>query len=58
MENEVFSVTPRDGSLPPGDMQLLTLSYKHTLAGCNRLPVLLKVAHGREVLVRLLHLYD
>ena len=52
MDNEVFSVSPREGRLSPGERQTLTVTYRHAFAGCNKLPVLLKIAHGREVLVR------
>lgn len=51
MDNKLFAVSPKKGNLEPGDTQTVTLTYHHTMAGTDRLPVLLKIARGREILV-------
>ncbi|XP_017390682.1 cilia- and flagella-associated protein 65 isoform X7 [Cebus imitator] len=49
--NCVFSVSPKAGSLSPGQEQMVELKYSHLFIGTDRLPVLLKVSHGREILL-------
>ncbi|KAK7484650.1 hypothetical protein BaRGS_00024058, partial [Batillaria attramentaria] len=39
------------GKMEPGATQVVTLKYHHTMAGTDRLPVLLKIARGREILL-------
>ena len=51
MDNKLFAVSPQKGKLEPGATQMVTLTYHHTMAGTDRLPVLLKIARGREILV-------
>lgn len=51
MDNKLFLVEPKKGRLEPGECQTVTLTYKHTMAGTDRLPVLLKLMRGREILV-------
>ena len=51
MDNKLFSITPKKGQLEPGDSQTVTFTYRHIMAGTDRLPVLLKLARGREILV-------
>ena len=51
MDNSLFNVEPMKGMLQPGECCTVTLSYKHIMAGTDRLPVLLKLARGREILV-------
>ena len=51
MDNKLFSVSPKKGLLKPGDTITITFSYQHTMAGTDRLPVLLKLAKGREIMV-------
>eukprot|EP00118_Oscarella_pearsei_P004948 m.21985 g.21985 ORF g.21985 m.21985 type:complete len:1729 (+) comp28260_c0_seq1:44-5230(+) len=55
-DNEVFSITPREGSLMPGETQTITLSYQHLrlFSGTNKIPVLLKISRGREILLTLI----
>ncbi|XP_004617232.2 cilia- and flagella-associated protein 65 [Sorex araneus] len=50
-DNGLFSVAPKAGALGPGQEQLVELKYSHLFVGTDRLPVLLKVSHGREVLL-------
>ena len=52
MDNKLFSIEPKQGKLAPGECRKVTLTYHHTMAGTDRLPVLLKLAGGREILVR------
>lgn len=51
MDNKLFTIEPKTGRLEPGECQTVSLKYKHNMAGTDRLPVLLKLARGREVLV-------
>ena len=51
MDNHLFSVEPSRGQLQPGECKRVTLQYCHIMAGTDRLPVLLKIADGREILV-------
>ena len=53
MDNKLFSVTPQEGKLQPGECRTVSFTYRHTMSGTDRLPVLLKLARGREVLVSL-----
>ncbi|XP_015214914.2 cilia- and flagella-associated protein 65 [Lepisosteus oculatus] len=50
-DNKLFSVSPRSGKLLPGQQRAIQLSYRHDFAGTDRLPVLLKLSHGREILL-------
>jgi hypothetical protein len=52
-DNKLFSVTPNSGHLEPGETVRIQLVYKHTCIGTNRLPVLLKISKGREIMVGL-----
>lgn len=51
MDNKLFSVEPQEGKLQPGECRTVTFTYRHNMTGTDRLPVLLKLARGREVLV-------
>ena len=51
MDNNLFTIEPKKGSMEPGECRTVTFTYKHTMAGTDRLPVLLKLARGREILV-------
>ena len=51
MDNKLFSVEPKKGRLDPGCHQTVTFTYTHIMAGTDRLPVLLKLDRGREILV-------
>ncbi|GFR66882.1 coiled-coil domain-containing protein 108-like [Elysia marginata] len=51
MDNKLFQVTPKKGTLKPFDSTTVTFSYHHTMAGTDRLPVLLKIAGGREIML-------
>ncbi|XP_065416527.1 cilia- and flagella-associated protein 65 isoform X3 [Chrysemys picta bellii] len=50
-DNQLFSVSPKSGRLFPGQEQTVLLSHRHDFIGTDRLPVLLKVSHGREILL-------
>ncbi|XP_038277803.2 cilia- and flagella-associated protein 65 isoform X3 [Dermochelys coriacea] len=50
-ENQLFSVSPKSGRLFPEQEQTVQLSHRHDFIGTDRLPVLLKVSHGREILL-------
>ncbi|XP_064598008.1 LOW QUALITY PROTEIN: cilia- and flagella-associated protein 65-like [Liolophura sinensis] len=51
MHNKLFSVEPKKGKLAPGQTQSVTFQYQHIMAGTDRLPVLLKMVNGREILL-------
>ena len=51
MDNKLFDVEPRKGKLYPGENVTVTFTYRHLIAGTDRLPVLFKLANGREILV-------
>ncbi|XP_018410429.1 PREDICTED: coiled-coil domain-containing protein 108 [Nanorana parkeri] len=50
-DNKLFIVSPKSGVLRPGQQQTIQLSYRHDFVGTDRLPVLLKLSHGREILL-------
>ncbi|XP_041119870.1 cilia- and flagella-associated protein 65 isoform X1 [Polyodon spathula] len=50
-DNKLFSVSPRAGRLLPGQQRKVQLKYRHEFPGTDRLPVLLKLSHGREILL-------
>ncbi|KAM6460482.1 cilia- and flagella-associated protein 65 isoform 3-T4 [Liasis olivaceus] len=50
-DNQLFAISPKTGKLLPGQEQTIHLSYRHDFIGTDRLPVLLKVFHGREILL-------
>jgi len=52
MDNKLFSIEPKKGSLAPGESCMVTLSYQHVMIGTDRLPVLFKLSRGREIRVR------
>ncbi|KAK3591649.1 hypothetical protein CHS0354_040559 [Potamilus streckersoni] len=54
MDNKLFTIEPRKGCMDPGECQTVTFSYRHTMAGTDRLPVLLKLSRGREILLNFL----
>ena len=51
MDNKLFSVEPKHGRLEPGECKTIAFTYNHVMAGTDRLPVLLKLARGREILL-------
>eukprot|EP00794_Sanderia_malayensis_P017503 gene17503-19253_t len=51
MDNNLFNIEPKKGILSSGESQVVTLMYRHSSAGIHKLPVLLKVAKGREILL-------
>ncbi|XP_063069090.1 cilia- and flagella-associated protein 65 [Engraulis encrasicolus] len=50
-DNRLFSVSPRSGTLPPGQQRAVHFTYRHEFAGTDRLPVLMKLSYGREILL-------
>ncbi|XP_074857085.1 cilia- and flagella-associated protein 65 [Carettochelys insculpta] len=50
-DNQLFSVSPKSGQLFPGQEQAVQLAHRRDFIGTDRLPVLLKVSHGREILL-------
>ncbi|KAH9495755.1 Cilia- and flagella-associated protein 65 [Bulinus truncatus] len=54
MENKFFEITPKKGTLKSGETINVTFQYSHTMVGTSRLPVLLKIARGREIMINFL----
>ncbi|NWX56001.1 CFA65 protein, partial [Promerops cafer] len=50
-DNQLFSVSPKSGTLLPGQEKSVQLSHRHDFIGTDRLPVLLKISYGHEILV-------
>ncbi|NXQ35424.1 CFA65 protein, partial [Alaudala cheleensis] len=50
-DNQLFSVSPKSGTLLPGQEKSVQLSHRHDFIGTDRLPVLLKISHGHEILL-------
>ncbi|XP_015270852.1 PREDICTED: coiled-coil domain-containing protein 108 [Gekko japonicus] len=50
-DNRLFSICPKAGNLLPGQEQTVHLSLRHNFIGTDQLPVLLKISHGREILL-------
>ncbi|NXY06369.1 CFA65 protein, partial [Pteruthius melanotis] len=50
-DNQLFSVSPKSGRLLPGQEKPVQLSHRHDFVGTDRLPVLLKISHGHEILL-------
>ena len=51
VKNSIFSIHPKEGVLNPGEGMVIKLTYTHSYMGINRLPVLLKINRGREIMV-------
>ncbi|XP_069792043.1 cilia- and flagella-associated protein 65 isoform X3 [Narcine bancroftii] len=50
-DNHLFTMEPKSGCLFPGQRETIQLTYRHELSGTDRIPVLLKLSHGREILL-------
>uniref|UniRef100_A0A8C3Q4C3 CFA65 protein n=1 Tax=Geospiza parvula TaxID=87175 RepID=A0A8C3Q4C3_GEOPR len=50
-DNQLFSVSPKSGTLLPGQEESVHLSHRHEFIGNDRLPVLLKISYGHEILL-------
>ena len=50
-DNKLFTVEPKGGHLEPSESVRITITYKHLFKGQHKLPILLKVAKGREIMV-------
>ncbi|NXE89023.1 CFA65 protein, partial [Menura novaehollandiae] len=50
-DNQLFSVIPKSGTILPGQDKSVQLSHRHDFIGTDRLPVLLKVSYGHEILL-------
>uniref|UniRef100_A0A8C3NUV1 Cilia and flagella associated protein 65 n=1 Tax=Cyanoderma ruficeps TaxID=181631 RepID=A0A8C3NUV1_9PASS len=49
--NQLFRVSPKSGRLLPKQEKSVQLSHRHDFIGTDRLPVLLKISHGHEILL-------
>ncbi|XP_075265004.1 cilia- and flagella-associated protein 65-like [Convolutriloba macropyga] len=50
-ENKLYKVHPQSGTLQPGQSVGITFTYQHLFPGTNRIPVLLKLNRGREIVL-------
>ncbi|KAM3608146.1 uncharacterized protein V6R79_020059 [Siganus canaliculatus] len=50
-DNQLFSVSPRSGTLLPGQQMAVYFSYSHSCVGTDRFPVVFKLSYGREILL-------
>ncbi|XP_071348758.1 cilia- and flagella-associated protein 65 isoform X2 [Trachinotus anak] len=50
-DNQLFSISPRAGTLHPGQQRAVHFSYSHDFAGTDRFPVVFKLSYGREILL-------
>jgi cilia- and flagella-associated protein 65 len=50
-DNKLFTVEPKKGHLEPGEIGQIQITYRHLFPGQSKLPVLMKIAKGREILV-------
>ncbi|NXU97152.1 CFA65 protein, partial [Cettia cetti] len=50
-DNQLFKVSPKSGRLLPGQEKSVQLSHRHDFIGTDRLPVLLKISYGHEILL-------
>ncbi|XP_057708820.1 cilia- and flagella-associated protein 65 isoform X2 [Corythoichthys intestinalis] len=48
---DLFSVSPLSGTLLSGQQKSVQISYSHVVAGTHKLPIILKISHGREILL-------
>nr|XP_043871592.1 cilia- and flagella-associated protein 65 isoform X2 [Solea senegalensis] len=47
----LFNVSPRSGTLLPGQKKAVRFSYSHEITGKNQLPVVFTQSYGREILL-------
>ncbi|KAL6100579.1 cfap65 [Pungitius sinensis] len=52
-DNQLFFISPRSGTLLPGQQRAVHFTYSHDFVGTDRFPVTLKLSHGREILLKL-----
>ncbi|NWH89784.1 CFA65 protein, partial [Aegithalos caudatus] len=50
-DNQLFRVSPKSGTILPGQDKSVQLSHRHDFIGTDRLPVLLKISYGHEILL-------
>lgn len=51
MDNKLFAISPKAGKLKAGGTCAVTFTYSHLMPGTDRVPVLLKLSRGREIMV-------
>ena len=51
MDNKLFTISPKSGKLQAGGSCAVTFTYHHLMPGTDRVPVLLKLSRGREIMV-------
>jgi hypothetical protein len=51
-DNKLFSIEPKKGHLEPDEIVRITITYRYLFVGLSKLPILMKIAKGREIMVR------
>ncbi|XP_067934870.1 cilia- and flagella-associated protein 65-like [Watersipora subatra] len=51
MDNKLFNISPKSGKLKAGSTCSVTFTYHHLMPGTDRVPVLLKLSRGREIMI-------
>lgn len=50
-DNKLFTIEPTKGRLEPEEIVQIKITYKYIFVGQNKLPILMKIAKGREIMV-------
>ncbi|KAM9364881.1 cilia- and flagella-associated protein 65 [Pholidichthys leucotaenia] len=50
-DNQLFTISPRSGTLLPGQKRAVNFSYSHIFTETNQIPVVFKLSYGREILL-------
>ena len=46
LDNEIFNVKPKAGTLQPGEFQHIVLTYNHDVDGTHRIPVVVRLKNA------------
>ena len=52
-DNKLFIIEPTKGRLEPEEIVQIKITYKYLFVGQNKLPILMKIAKGREIMLNL-----
>lgn len=50
-DNKLFTIEPTKGHLDPDEVVQIKITYKYLFVGQSKLPILMKIAKGREIMV-------
>ncbi|XP_065655689.1 cilia- and flagella-associated protein 65 isoform X4 [Hydra vulgaris] len=54
LKNKIFSIEPLCGKIYPKKSQVLKFTYRHSVIGVHKIPVLFKIIQGREIVLNLI----